>query len=282
MQQIQNKALAELLMQLRFTPEEKRRKQLDAAEKLIDIVEPDKEYPFEFVWFRITGFTPKTVDAGELISGQRLLDDLRVFVARLSSPLAEHVRQQSEKVFSIEELSDELNVSTKTIRRWRKRGLVARKFVFEDGVKRFGFARSNVDRFLEANPGLAAKAKQFRRLTAGQKQEIISRARQLASAPHDSRHQVIVATAEAMGTSVETVRATIIRYEQTHPDKPIFSRPGGVLDSAQAAEVYRLYRLGVGVGELTERFGRSRSTIYRIIRTRRAKALLAQIGRAHV
>ena len=276
MQQIQNKALAELLMQLRFTPEEKRRKQLDAAEKLIDIVEPDKEYPFEFVWFRITGFTPKTVDAGELISGQRLLDDLRVFVARLSSPLAEHVRQQSEKVFSIEELSDELNVSTKTIRRWRKRGLVARKFVFEDGVKRFGFARSNVDRFLEANPGLAAKAKQFRRLTAGQKQEIISRARQLASAPHDSRHQVIVATAEAMGTSVETVRATIIRYEQTHPDKPIFSRPGGVLDSAQAAEVYRLYRLGVGVGELTERFGRSRSTIYRIIRTRRAKALLAR------
>jgi len=45
MRPIASHNLAQLLMQLRFTPETKRRKQLDAAEKLFAIVETDKEYP---------------------------------------------------------------------------------------------------------------------------------------------------------------------------------------------------------------------------------------------
>ena len=63
MRQIKNKDLAELLMQVRFAPPAKRRKQVDNAEQLLAIIEKDKEFPFEFVCYRITGFRPKA-DAG--------------------------------------------------------------------------------------------------------------------------------------------------------------------------------------------------------------------------
>jgi RNA polymerase sigma factor (sigma-70 family) len=275
-QQIQNKALSELLAQLRFTPEKKRRKELDAAEKLIDIVEADKEYPLEFVWFRITGFQPKTHEASQLLAGRQLLDDLRIFIARLSAPLATPVKGQDEQVYSTEELAEKLNVSTKTIARWRKRGLIARKFIFDDGVKRYGFVRSGVDKFLAANPELASKARGFRRLSDQQKSQIVSHARKLANGSDTSRHQVIAATAAELGVSHETVRATLLKYEQANPGKPVFRKRAGVITPAQAGEMYRFYRQGVSTKELMKRFHRSRSSVFRIIRIRRAKSLLAR------
>ena len=68
MRPIKNQNLAQLLIQLRFAPHKHRQKQLDAAEKLLAIIEKDKEYPFDFVCFRITGFHPKDPPEG---SGQR-------------------------------------------------------------------------------------------------------------------------------------------------------------------------------------------------------------------
>ncbi len=276
MQQIQNTALAELLMQLRFTPEKKRRKQLDAAEELIDVIDSAKEYPFEFVWFRITGFQPKTIDANELILGERLLEDLHIFVAKLSSPLAQPIQAQEETVYSIEQLAEKLGVSTKTISRWRKRGLIARKFLFDDGAKRYGFLQSNVDKFLMANPQLAASAGSFRRLTAKQKQRIVKYAMKLAAGSNISRHQAIIATAAEFGTCHETVRATLLAYEKANPSKPIFKKPSGVLTSAQTAEMYELYKQGIAIKQLSKKYNRSRSSIHRIIKIRRAKSLLLQ------
>ena len=170
MRQIKNQNLAQLLMQLRFTPQKKRRKQLDAAEKLLAIIKSDREYPFEFVCFHITGFHPKALSEQQPIKGDELAEDLRIFIAKLSSQLALAVDEQDQKVYTIEELADSLDVSTKTIHRWRKRALVARKFIFDDGKKRLGFLQSAVDKFLKDNPDLVAKAKIFKRLTKKEKQ----------------------------------------------------------------------------------------------------------------
>jgi len=48
------------------------------------------------------------------------------------------------------------------------------------------------------------------------------------------------------------------------------------MSPAQAAELYKLYKQGVRVKELMRRFDRSRSSIYRIVNRRRAKALVAR------
>src|SRR3972149_4261480 len=157
MRKIRNQNLAELLMQLRFAPQKQRRKQLDAAEKLFEVVDKDKEYPFEFVCFRITGYHPKGETARQLIKGDELADDLQIFISKLSGRLAQPAIEQGEKVYNVEELAKVFNVSTKKIQRWRKRGLIARKFIFDDGKKRLGFLQSTVDKFALENPDFTGK-----------------------------------------------------------------------------------------------------------------------------
>jgi len=264
------------LLQLRFTPVKKRRKQLDAAEKLFAIIDKDKEYPFEFVCFRITGFHLKSAAGAELIKGDELLEDLRIFISKLSGQLARPVAEQNQKVYTVEELAAAFDVSTKTIYRWRKRGLIARKFICDDGIRRFGFFQSTVDKFLKANPSLIAKAKSFMRLTDKQKQQIIRQATKLAAGTNLSRYQIIDRIAAKIGKCHETVRYTLQDYEKANPDKPIFSKPTGVVDAAQAAEIYNLFKQGCDVKDLMKQFNRSKSSIYRIINRRRAKALLAR------
>jgi RNA polymerase primary sigma factor len=273
MRRIKSKNLAQLLMQLRFTPRNKRRKELDAAEKLFSIVDPTKEYPFEFVCFRITGFHPKAADVRELIRGDQLLKDLRVFIAKLSGPLAPPVAEQTEKVHTVEDLAKAFGVSTKTIRRWQSRGLFGRKFVFDDGLKRVGFLQSALDQFVNANPRLIGRAKNFALLAPDEKDKIVKRARKLADTGI-SRYQVIETLVSQTKRSHETIRYTLLNYEKAHPEKPLFTRATGVIDPAHAAEIYRLFKQGSPVSQLTQKFHRSRSSVYRILNRRRAKALL--------
>jgi RNA polymerase sigma factor (sigma-70 family) len=276
MRPIKSHNLAQLLMTLRFTPEKKRRKQLDAAEKLIAIIDKDKEYPYEFVCFRITGFHLKSTDEAEFIKGDELLEDLRIFISKLSGKLAVPVTEQSQKIYGIEELAKTLGVSTKTIYRWRKQGLIGRKYIFDDGIRRFGFLQSSVDEFLSTHPELAGKAKSFSRLTDPQKQQIIKQAVKLVADTNLSRHQIIDKISTKTGKCHETIRYTLLNYENENPGKPIFKKASGVITPAQAVEIYRLYKQGCTIKELMVRFDRNKSSIYRIINRRRAKALLAR------
>lgn len=276
MRKIKNENLAQLLLQLRFTPVKKRRKQLDAAEKLFAIIEPDKEYPFDFVHFHITGFHPKSVAEQQLIKGDQLLEDLRIFISKLSGQLAVPVTEQKEKVYTIEELAEAFGVSTKTIYRWRKKGLIARKYIFDNGQRRFGFLQSAVDKFAQKNPVLIAQAGNFKRLTKKQKQQIIRQAHSLAAKTTMSRYQVIEQIAAKISRAHETVRYTLLEYEKSHPERAIFDNRTGALDPAQAAELYKLYKQGVRPAELMKRFNRNRSSVYRIVNQQRAKALLAK------
>jgi RNA polymerase primary sigma factor len=277
MRQIKNQNLAQLLMQLRFTPQKHLRKQLDAAEKLLAIIQSDKEYPFDFVCFHITGFHPKApLPEQQTTKGDELAEDLRLFITKLSGQLALPCDEQNQKVYTIEALADSLNVSTKTIHRWRKRRLVARKFVFNDGKKRLGFLQSAVDKFLNDNPDLIAKAKSFQRLTEKEKQLIIKQARALAAKPSLSRYQIIDQIAAKLGKSHETIRYTLLNYETANPNKPVFSKHHNITGPTEAAEIYKLFKQAVPIKELMGRFGLSKSSIYRLINQQKAKVLLAK------
>jgi RNA polymerase primary sigma factor len=276
MRKISSPSLAQLLLQLRYTPQKKRRKQLDAAEKLFAIIDKDKEYPFEFVCFRITGFHLKSLAEGELIKGDELLEDLRIFISKLSGQLAQPVSQKKEKIFTIEELAKNQGVSTKTIYRWRKRGLIAEKFIFDDGIRRFAFLQSSVEQFLKDNPELTKKAKSFERLTDKQKSRIIKKAAKLAETRDFSRYQIIKKISAEFGKCNETIRYTLVKHDKANPEKAIFKKSTGVIEPSQAAEMYKLFKQGCDIKELMKRYNRNRSSIYRIINSRRAKALLAK------
>ncbi len=275
MRAVKDISLAELLLQMRFMPVEKRQAQLEAAEQLIAIIDSSRDYPFEFIWYRITGHRPKSSQPNHLLGGEYLITELCSFIARLSNQIAPRRKDFDQPVYSQQELAERFGVSTKTIDRWRQRGLVARKFIFEDGRKRLGFAESAVERFTAGHPELVDKAKSFNRLTQRQRSDIIKKARNLASKTGKSPHSIIEQIAARTNRAHETIRLIIAEHDAANPSDPIFGE-SGALTPAQAGEIFRQYKHGVEVGQLMKSFNRSRSTIYRIIKQKRAKAILAR------
>ena len=271
----ENENLVRLLLQIRFTPQKQLDRQFAAAADLLETIDKNKLYPFDFVCFRITGYRPKTT-GNDLIKGEDLARSLRIFLARLGSRLARRVERVGEAVYTTEQLAARLHVSTKTISRWRNRGLVAQKFIFPDGRKRIGFAQSSVDRFTANEPERVSRASAFKRLTQSQRKDILRRATDLAAASRISRHRIIKRIAADVGRSHETIRHTLLAEERSDPKRRIFRKPAGVITPSQAAEIYRSFIAGSSIDQLMGRYNRARSSIYRILNQRRARALTSK------
>jgi RNA polymerase primary sigma factor len=276
MSQVKNMTLGQLFSELRFAPKAQKEKQLKAAKEFLRSVDEDRDYPFEFVCFRITEYRPKSSSAAEVIKGGELSHDLRLFIHTLSSQLASASSGQKEKVYTVDDLALHFSVSKKTIHRWQKRGLVGQTFVFDDGRKHLGFLQSDVDSFVRANPEIVANAKKFTKLSANEKGRIVESARDLASQGKVSRHQVIKKIASVTSRAVETIRYILAEYEKDNPDKPIFEKPAGVVGPKEAALIYKLYQQSAGIKELMAKFHRSRSAIYNIINKQKAKVLFGR------
>src|SRR4051812_5212533 len=257
--------------QMRFAPRAKKLQQVEAAERLIAEIDPDKTYPYEYVCFRITGYRP-TETAPTKIKGEELRHDLRLFVEDLSDSADMAADNIGEQVLTVEELAKQFNVSTKTISRWRELGLVSRRLVF-DGRKRVGFLRSSVDRFVKSNQERVARGARFSQLTEEQRQEIIDRARRLASAG-GGQSEVARRLAKRAGRSVETIRSTIRQFDKQHPELAIFPDMNGPLTEAQKTRIYQGFKRGASVDKLMKQFGRTKTTIYRVINEVRAARIM--------
>src|SRR5438552_9646602 len=110
--------------QVRFVPPARRMDQLARAEQLLAEIDPDRQYPYQFVCFRITDYRPDAYP-DLLIEGKDLLHDLGLFLAEVARSMpAVPVETVAEPVFTLDEISKRLNVTPKTINRWRKRGLI--------------------------------------------------------------------------------------------------------------------------------------------------------------
>ena len=274
MAKVKNSSLDQFFKELRYAPRQRQKRELAAAIDLLSIVEPEKEYPFEFICFRITEYRLREDMSGVIIKGSELADDLRTFIDRLSSRLSISAVDQAEKIYTVNELCQKYSVSVKTVQRWRKRGLVGWIYVFPDGKKCLGFLESAVDLFVRNNRIGTKKAANFSQLTADQKNEIVTLARSYVSSTDLSRNQIILKIADRIKRSREAIRYILIEYEKLHPDEKLFSKPAGVVGPKEASQIYKLRKQGVPVIELMERFHRSRSSIHRIINKRRAKSLL--------
>ena len=273
MRKIANPHLAQLQMQLRFTSPKKRREFLRATEELLEIIESDKQYPFDFVCFKITGYHPKGLP-GELIGGKDLADDLSIFLWKLSGQVEDPVSEQAEGIYTVDQLAQKLNVSTKTVSRWRRRGLIARKYTFADGGKRLAVSQSSLDKFIAQNRDLTEKAAAYSRMPRPQRDAVIAQARKLAARPDVTRQQAITEIAARTGRGIETIRAIIEQYEQSDRVKKLFKSYRKPLAATDISEIHKLHKQGVDAERLAERFNRSPSGIYRIVRRKRTQELL--------
>jgi RNA polymerase sigma factor (sigma-70 family) len=276
MKTYKEQALKELAdQQVRFAPPPRRLEQLKRAEQLLTEIDPQRSYPYQFVYYRVTDH--RTDDQPTLlIPGEELIRDLGLWIHELAHSLpAIPVEDVAEPVMTLGEMSKKLNVTTKTINRWRKRGLVGIP-VLCNGRKQIGFIPSLVDPFLAANKVRFDKSGKFTLLTQEEKEAILRRARRFARLGLGSLSEVSRRIARRLGRATETVRYTIKNFDREHPEQALFPDVTGPLDANDKQVIYNSYRRGMTVDTLAKNFQRNRSSMYRVLSEIRAQRLMDQ------
>ncbi len=257
--------------QVRFAPREKKIEQVEQAEKLLGELDPKRTYTYQYVCFRITRFRPEAYPDLRL-TGKEASHDLRLFVEDVSDAANVPADSVGERVLTVDELARQFKVSTKTISRWRRQGLISRRFVL-DGRKRVGFLQSSVDRFVAENQDRVRRGSQFSQLSDVERAMIVDRARRLAQVggcPADVTKRL----ARKTGRSAETIRYTLRQFDRDHPEIAVFPDIHGPLRLETTRKICQQYHRGESVEALAKRFCRTRTSIYRIIGEMRAQRVL--------
>jgi RNA polymerase sigma factor (sigma-70 family) len=271
-----NPALKQLTdQQVRFAPPARRLEQLQRAEKLLAELDPAKQYPYQFVCFRITEYRP-ALYPDLMIAGADLEHDLYLFISELARSMpAVAVEKVDEPVLTLEQMSLRLKVSTKTINRWRRRGLIGLPVVLK-GRRQVGFLPSLIEPFLASNQERVERGGRFTQLSDEEREDILRRAKRLSRVSGGTLTEVSRRIARRLGRSPETVRYTIKNFDLAHPGQALFPGVTGSLDLDTKQTIYTSYRRGISVDTLAKRFRRTPASMYRVINEVRAKHLLAQ------
>jgi RNA polymerase primary sigma factor len=265
--------------QLKRGPRRLRLRQLLQIDFLLSAVEPDKEYPYEFVCHALTGYrTPDCGDGnGRFLDGESLISDLVALGEELSADARLSAEHWPEPLFGVEELAARLNVSTKTIFRWRRRGMAGWRFRGADERLRLFFPERCIRGFVGRNVELVNHGSGFSQLTSAERAQIVERARELAGVGEPTINAAAKVIAGETARAVETIRQVLRTHDEAHPRDGIFTRSAPDLDgSAQRLVIWEAHVDGVPIETLAERFEQPVGTIYATITHMRARALRAQ------
>ncbi len=273
---IRVRTLADLAGQLRYTPKKTLRTQIERAEALASEIEPSELYSVAWIVARVTG--RETKDTGEDVSvpGEALLSDLSALVERLCEAAHLEPDEVEAEALGVEELASRWGVSRRTIERYRRQGLIARRVRDADGKTRLLFRTGAVERFESRSKGRISKAASFTRIDPKTREAIVRRAHRYKHSLGWSMNQAAERLAEKYGRTREGVRRVLLAHDRD-ADEPVFApvRPGSREDGARALE---MARLGVEPSEIAETIGRTTRAMRRAMLVDRLHRLLELEG----
>ena len=271
-QAFRSRALSDLTRQLLYSPAEIRVQVVKHAEQLHDELDPAKNYPIDFVVYRLT---KRRIPPSEsvLLVGEAVMPDLRLLIDTLSRSIT-MPQDVADPGLTTGEMAELLNVSTKTIGRWRDRGLRWRWGIRGDKPAVL-ITRSALAAFDQSQAGRVSAASAFTRLSEKEKSTLIKRAKRLAMATEVKPQMILAHLSKRSGRSLEAIRQLIQDHDQAQHEAAVFSGQTGPLTEVLKADIAEDYVRGATVTELCERFGKTRSTIYRAIYEQRAKQIAA-------
>lgn len=247
---------------------------MDAAERLLHDIDPAKAYPFDFIIFRITGYRPKNVNP-DLLTGLALQHDIGLLIEQVSQTLDFRTHLLAEPILTIEDVSEKFNVTSKTIQRWRRRGLPARRFIFPDGRRRVGFLLGSVERFFQTHRDQFAGAGNAWPVSDSQQDEMIRRARRMAVQGRCDVQEIVGRLGKRMNRSPLAILHLIRKHDQENPDDAVLPLASERITDEDRGRILRGHRRGMKIRSLARRFGRSRASVYRVILDDR----VARLGR---
>ncbi len=258
-------AIANLARQFSFTPLETREAQLNSAEALLHDLDSEKAYPIDFVVFRITGYQPKTDGNSDLLTGLALQHDLGLLIEQVSDTLNLHADRIGEPVLSIDDVTERFSVTSKTIQRWRRKGLPARKFTFSDGKRRVGFFLSSVERFIAAHRDQLGSTTLCTALAEPEQASIVRHARRLAANCHCSLAEISLRIGKKFHRTPMTVLHTLRKHDALFPASAILPQAAPPLDDQQLARILSGRKRGLAIRTLARKIHRPQSIVYRAI-----------------
>lgn len=273
---------ASLVAQLRRSPLRLRLKLLGNAEFLLSLLQDDRSYPIDFVCHALTGYRlresgePRDADK-KLIPARTLRTDLLTLAEDLSCDARLALPSWPERLFSVTDLAERFEVSTKTIFRWHRRGLVGWRFVTADRRSRLMFSERAIRRFVAQNSELVARGSSFSQLTGQERTQVVARAAELVEAGQRTVNAVARVIASETGRAVETIRLILKRHDELHPRAGIFNRSKlKVAADDKRLILWEAYVDGCSVQSLAERFDQPVAAVYRVITEMRARDLKAR------
>ncbi len=269
-----NPAMKQLAdQQLRFAPVPVRMKQVGRAEELAFTVDASQKYSYPDLCEKLTKYRAEMYPNLE-VTGEDLLHDLRCFIEDLSDSANLIADASTEPVLTLQDLSKRFNVSEKTVKRWRDRGLAGRRYLFGKR-KRVGFLTSLVEQFEQLNSELIGRSSRFTQVTNPEREFIVRRARRLArhgASPTEVTHRL----ARRTGRAVETIRYTLKAFDEKYSDAKVFPNASQPLSDEHRRMIFKAVRNGTPIRELVEKYGRTRSSIHRIANEYRVRVLIEQ------
>ena len=276
MEKFHHPTIESLAAQLIRGPKRLRLQQLLGVEFLLSVVGRDRSYPYDFVCHALTGYRPQSVTNGNgrLLEGEGLIDDLVTLAEDLSQDAGMRAEAWPERAYSVGELATRFDVSTKTIFRWRRRGLAGWKFRSEDQRTRLLFPERCVRRFVAQNADLVTRGSSFSQLSKAERECIVARAQELVDAGQRTVNAVARLIAVQTGRAVETIRLILKHYDEAHPRAGVFNRSPlqAEVDDRRVA-VWEAYQDGATVEALVQRFGKPVAWVYATITQMRAREL---------
>jgi hypothetical protein len=270
-------ALRDLAEQLRFAPRDALLRDVERAEALAREVEPGRNYPPEWIVFRVTGYRPEDAPIADApVTGEVLLADLSAFVERLCDA-TKLAHADAPAAIDAGTLARKWNVSRKTLDRYRRRGLVARRVVAEGGRASLVFMPSVVDDFAAKNASAISRAAGFSRIPAPLEHSIVRRAARYHCSLGWSLNQSAQRLAERLDRSHEAIRQVLKRAEQrtkARGDAPIFDERGPI-STRDRRILWRCWLRALEPGQVALRLNCSRSSALRAINLERSAHLSA-------
>lgn len=268
--------IASLARQMAFVPAAVREKQLQAAETLLLEVDPAKAYPPAYVVFRVTAFRPETPPTDQA-TGLALQHDLGLLIESVSETLDDHTADRAEPVLQIDDLVAQFNVTSKTIQRWRRRGLAARRFVFPDGKRRVGFRLSVVEQFFAAHRHSLQGTVNCTRIVDDEWSIICRHTRRLAADLRRPVDEIAARVGRIVGRTALAIEAELRKHDAECLAENLAQCPAGHSEAAlmagraasacpgAVATVVRLHADRLPLNRVAAEAGLPRSTAYRIL-----------------
>lgn len=227
------------------------------AEALHDSLEPDSTYPVDYLAFRLTDLRRNLGDPA-LLLGSAVSADLRRIIDALSRGLDLAVSPPESR--TAEDWAARLEISTRTLARWRKDGLRWRWLTPASGRigrRQIGFTAAAIEFHQKQRPGRVERAVGFSQLSTADREALLHRAESLATKGR-SLSSAAAEIAADLGRAHETVRQQLLHAEQARAragEPTLFPAQREKLSRSQLRQIRRARRRGEALSTTARNMG---------------------------